>query len=292
MSHATLPPPTRPPAAGSEPPRGAPGRTTRPGNEPTALARSELRATRERRIRWAALGVSAVLHILLLVFIRLSPGFRPVPTGPAPAAERPDPGLRLLQFEAVEGEVEDLARPDDPEAVPRPARTPAPAAPAPPTDDPGEQLSAVDRLRVGAARDPRLWRDHGPAYLLPPETPQEAILRGLLPRLALLNDSTAAEEDRRRRSTDWTFTDSEGRRWGISSEGIHLGGITLPQVEFSGDPEQRRAVEAALRDWSEIRDQAYRAGIDEEFEDRVRAIRERVERERAERDSESSGTRE
>jgi hypothetical protein len=30
----------------------------------------------------------------------------------------------------------------------------------------------VDRLRAAAVRDPRLWRDHGPAYFLPPETPE------------------------------------------------------------------------------------------------------------------------
>lgn len=233
---------------------------------------------------WAALLASAGVHVVVLVLIRFSPGFRPVPTGPVPAEET-DPGLRLLRFEAVDGDVEALDRPDQPEeAPPTPARRPAAPAPPPLADaEPGDRLTAVDRLRPGAVRDPRLWRDHGPAYLLPPETPEEAILRGLLPRLALLNDSMALEEDRRRRATDWTFTDSEGRRWGISPEGIHLGGITLPGMDFSPSEQTRLEVEAALREWSEIRDQAYRAGLDEGFEDRVRAIRERVERERAER---------
>jgi hypothetical protein len=281
MSRATLSPPrTRSGRAAPAAPPPDPG----PPLRGRATGRT-LRDERERRILWAAIAASVLFHIVVLVAVPFSPGFRPVPTGPAPLSEpEQEPGLRLLQFEAVDRDVEELEGPDDPERTPGPARAPAPAAPAPPGEPAADRLSAADRLRPGAVRDPRLWRDHGPAYLLPPETPEEAILRGLLPRLALLNDSAAAEEDRRRRATDWTFTDSEGRRWGISSEGIHLGGITLPAVEFSADPEQRRAVEAALREWSEIRDQAYRAGLDEGFEERVRAIRERVERERAERE--------
>jgi hypothetical protein len=232
-----------------------------------------------------ALAGSVFVHLVLLLHVPFSPGFRPVLPGAAPD-QVSDPGLRLLRFEAVEGEVEELTRPDDPEAArARPAARPAPARPAQPAEERADGLTAVDRLRADAVRDPRLWRDHGPAYFLPPETPEEAIMRGLLPRLALMNDSVALEADRRRRATDWTFTDSEGRRWGISPEGIHLGGLTIPQKEFNPNEETRLQVEAALREWSEIRDQAYRAGLDESFEERVRAIRERVERERAERDN-------
>ncbi len=281
MSRATLTPPRGRTGrvAPAAPRPGSPGPRRRP------LAVKAARDARERRVRWAAFGASVLIHFMVLVLIRFSPGFRPVPTGPVPASE-PERGLHLLRFRAVEGEVEELARPDEPERALRPARAPAPAAPAPPGEPEGERLTAVDKLRPGAARDPRLWRDHGPAYLLPPETPEEAILRGLLPRLALLNDSIATEADRRRRATDWTFTDSQGRRWGVSSEGIHLGDITIPAAgaEFSPSEEMRQEIEAALRDWSEIRDQAYRAGLDEAFEERVRAIRERVERERAQRE--------
>ncbi|MEN8375334.1 MAG: hypothetical protein ABFS34_07785 [Gemmatimonadota bacterium] len=278
MSRATLTPPRRPPDGPVQPPPDS-DRAARAALRPSA---AERRDVRERRVFRAALVASVLAHVAILLLIRLSPGFRPVPTGPVPASER-DPGLRLLQFEAVEGEVDELARPDDPEATPRPSVRPAPPSPEPPGEPAGEQLTAVDRLRPGAVRDPRLWRDHGPAYLLPPETPEEAILRGLLPRLALLNDSIAAELEADRRASDWTFTDSQGRRWGISSEGIHLGTITLPPVAFNASEERRQEIEAALREWSTIRDQAYRAGLNEEFEDRVRAIRERVERERGER---------
>lgn len=277
MAPATLP---RPRGRRARPAR--PGAGGAPAGPPPRHSRTADRDRRERRIGALALLGSIALHVVLLVLIRFSPGLRPARVGPPPRAE-PEEGLRLMQFRAVEGEVDPLTRPDDPESVPRPAARRRAAAPAAPPEAPGDALDAVDRVRMGYARDPRLWRDHGPAYLLPPETAEEAIMRGLLPRLALFNDSVAAEADHARRSTDWTFTDSEGRRWGISPEGIHLGSITLPQSEFNPDESMRREVQAALREWSEIRDQAYRAGLDETFEERVRAIRERVERERAER---------
>ncbi len=50
--------------------------------------------------------------------------------------------------------------------------------------------------------------------------------------------------------TDWTTTDSQGRRWGFSPGQIHLGGITLPlPFYFGGNSWQRE--QAARRAWED-----------------------------------------
>jgi hypothetical protein len=85
------------------------------------------------------------------------------------------------------------------------------------------------------------------------------------------------------RAVDWTKTDADGGRWGISPEGLHLGDITIPiPVNFSPGPGKRDEVAGRVRDWSEIQSQGSRMEGKETFEERVKAIRERKEKERKE----------
>jgi hypothetical protein len=105
----------------------------------------------------------------------------------------------------------------------------------------------------------------------------------LAARMNAYNDSVAAEAGARERSTDWTVADGEGGKWGVSPGKVHLGGITLPlPVAFSTPPGRREEVAAKTRSWSETRAQASRAEADDNFQERVKAIRERRQ---AQRDS-------
>ena len=78
-----------------------------------------------------------------------------------------------------------------------------------------------------------------------------------------------------------TRTDEDGGRWGVSPDGIHLGDITIPvPINLSPGPGKRDEVAGRVRDWGEIQTQAQRQGGKETFEERVKAVRERKERER------------
>ena len=97
------------------------------------------------------------------------------------------------------------------------------------------------------------------------------------------NDSVSDDAAARERATDWTVTDEAGGRWGVSPGKVHLGGITLPMpVNLSPPPGRREEVAARTRGWSETQAQAARAAADDNFQDRVKAIRERRQ---AQRDS-------
>ena len=82
--------------------------------------------------------------------------------------------------------------------------------------------------------------------------------------------------ERERRATDWTYTDEQGRRWGVSPGKLHLGGIEIPLPLNFTTPEQRERI----REWQEIQAQAEQGAIDETFDDRVEAIRQQRESER------------
>ena len=96
-------------------------------------------------------------------------------------------------------------------------------------------------------------------------------------RIRALNDSILAEVEAGRRATDWTWTDEQGRRWGISPGKLHLGGIEIPLPVGTTSQTDRDL----MREWQEIQAQAERGEIDETFDDRVEAIR-------AQRDAERS----
>jgi len=138
-------------------------------------------------------------------------------------------------------------------------------------------LTPAERLRPRDVGDPRLWAPL-PWVIADPASPAEEATGHLARRLGVLNDSLAAEADAARRASDWTITDKDGKRWGISPEGIHLGGITLPAPIF-GPP---MGSDAARRqgEWGEIQGQADRARTRDRFDERARAIRERKDKER------------
>ena len=172
--------------------------------------------------------------------------------------------------------------------------TPGPIVPIqPPTAGPemaepsdngmsGNGKSLADRLRP-AHIDPRL-SPRG-SYVSPDISPAEAVNIRIAQTLQQYNDSMAAEAEARNKGLDWTIKTKDGKQWGIGPDGkIHLGSITLPALaQFSPPPGRRDEINARNRAFAEIEAQASREIGRQTFKDRVKAIRERKDKEREEK---------
>lgn len=268
----TTPEQTPTPRAGATPPRRGP---------PRRLA--------ERRVVRLAFGLSIFLHGLLFLYMYLV-RLEPPRLGGGPDAVTPvaDAGaLRVLDVVPVDGSV--ALEPEEEEFDPRARiveRAPGSAAfgdpeappdarPAPPGDR-RRLPSPIERLKPSAGDD-RLYA-HPDMLTHPGKSDEERVRERVANTLGAWNDSIAAEEDAARRSKDWTVKGENGERWGISSDGIHLGKITLPGPSFTN-----AEALASQREWDAVRSSADRARIHDRFDDRVRAIRERKDAERDEK---------
>ncbi len=262
---------------------------------PLAGSRRHRRERAYRRALVAGLSLSGLVHlVVLLVTGRIVVGagrYEPRPGELEPAPE----GLVVVEVEepevapppeqpAPEPPRPRPRRPDETEVI---AIVPAPEQAeeaAPEEEAEAEPVSNAERLRLRFA-DARLWVD-----------PRDPLLYGeRLERFARADsavrtilrdwlDSLRLTEEQRRRAMDWTF-EKDGKRWGISPEGLHLGDITIPipfQVMPTGP--QRRAFEQALRDLREIQNQDLRSDVEEVGRERMeemrRRSREEVERRR------------
>ena len=191
----------------------------------------------ERRGIVTSLVVSGLAHLLVIV---LYPFFTaPYPSGmpvPFPAQAAPEPGgIQVLQIiEVVTPDPQDpmdpveIDSPDEPDEVPQVADFEE--------EVPVEfhrYLSAAERLRLGQG-DPRLWRPIDPSLAVP--TPAHVLETRLAIAIRDSNDSIAAAMEAERAATDWTHTDDEGKRWGLSPGKIHLGDITIPLPFGFGPP--------------------------------------------------------
>ncbi len=230
---------------------------------------------RERRVLLVALGVSLVVHLLLIPLAGrwLDPEVAYVPDEREvrlPERERGLQAVALSEVETVEV---------TPDPVPEPLPRPDPATPvevAPEEPAPVQRRSPAERLEPRVV-DPRLWR---PLVVLPREPSLGEVQERVAAAIEMLSDSALAETERAIRARDWTVEDAKGGRWGISPGKIHLGSVTLPlPVYFPTDME----AEARQALWYELETQLDRAEFLESFDQRVRAIRERRDRERNER---------
>lgn len=239
----------------------------------------------ERRILLVGLGVSLALHLIFVLVSRFIVPFGAPEAGSIPAPP-PLPEAGGMEVVAIRPVADALVP-----TTPAPAPTP-PAAPRPPAVDPRpETAGAADdapAVTPTPARDrfaealealrPRLLDPRlRPGNIDALRTDEERAMLRVYARINALNDSILAQMERERRATDWTYTDAEGRRWGVSPGKLHLGGIELPlPLSFSPTPEQRERI----LEWHEIQAQAEQGLIDETFEERVDAIRERREADR------------
>ena len=231
------------------------------------------------------LAVSVAVHVIGLALYP-TVGKLDVRSGPSvvlPASVRAIDGMTVIEVVEVDA-TDDPERPADPQEV-RPVEGPAVRPGAPDVGDrPGDVLiapgpTAAERLRPRLL-DGRVWAPLDPELnALTPEQIQELELAG---RIAEWNDSLQAELDAQARGTDWTKTDAQGRKWGVSPGKLHLGDITLPlPFGFAGPVGRRDETRRAAWEWDEIQRGAATGELRDSWKDRAQAIRERRDRERA-----------
>ena len=270
----------KPPGA---PPHGPSDLDAHPRRSP-ALTRE--RAHRYGRVASIGIILSVLIHILLLwvspLVVRYTePGvFSPVRPS---AVTAEDDAMRVVELFVTE----------TPRVEPRPVdrqREPNEPVVADTEGDAEPTLTAAERLRPRVG-DWRLWVVSPIARRA--RTPAEETA-GVNARLhAILeayDDSMIAALERQAEAMDWTVGE-EGNKWGVSPGKIHLGPITLP-LPFSFDafaPTARDQADQAA-EWGAIRRQAGEGAIDESFDERVKAIRERKEQERADEKAKADST--
>jgi hypothetical protein len=240
---------------------------------------------REQRVLVPALVISAVLHLLLLLFVVFHTDFQPA--RPAPQVVTPaEPVMRAYDIAAVDAEVAAIdvqVREREIQRETAPAERPwaAPQATPVDVDAAGAASAAHDRLeyRMGSRE---IWRPQAP---LPAEevSPEDRVRARVATELQQYNDSVAAEAAARARALDWTVKDGNGNRWGISEGVLHLGSLRIPVEVPLGDE-----LKARERTWTEIQLQAGSVETRSAFDERVRAIRERKDRERTQNSGGSS----
>ena len=267
-----------------------------PTSPPYSTRRRHERLYRRRLA--AGLLISALAHLAVLLatgrFLPEPPPFSrpPVETEPAPE------GLVVVDLPETLAEPEpETPRPEPEEPRPRrPEETevvqivPAPGPEAegepaaaeergPAEGEPEERLTNARRLRPRFS-DARLWVDPRDPLLFGErlerfaraDSAVRAILREWL-------DSLHLTDEQRRRALDWTY-EKDGKRWGVSPEGIHLGDITIPiPFRFMSSGPQLREFEQALRDLQEIQNQDIRGDLDEVRRERMEEMRRRSQEE-------------
>jgi hypothetical protein len=222
------------------------------------------------------LAVSLVVHLVALGLAGrwLEQQGREVARAPEPLVVEIHRGMRAVA-------ISETGAPDREAVAERPAVSPPRETvrverPVTPEERPPatQRRTAAERLAPRVV-EPGLW---APRILLPREPTIQDVQDRIAAAIEMLGDSALAETERALRARDWTVEDARGGRWGISPGQLHLGSVTIPlPLYFPVDMEQ----EAENRLWLELDMQAERAEFLDSFERRVRAIRERRDRERS-----------
>ena len=238
-----------------------------------------------RRVVWISFGISVAIHLLLIGLYPIYGTLEPENARlPSPEFTASSDALELLRLiEIAQAAVSE--RPEDPNEIeeiesPDVAPTPLIFEPEAGIEFTPPPLSGAELLRPRLT-DERLWRPIDPRLTdLTLEQREELALRG---RIADFVDSLEAAQAAEARLTDWTFTDSDGKRWGVADGKIYLGDVVLPGTHLFGVPVGKRD-EVAQRQWQwdEIMRQGARYDVEEAWKARQDAIRERRDRERAE----------
>jgi hypothetical protein len=171
---------------------------------------------------------------------------------------------------------------------PEPPKTAAPAAQAEGGTGPVIGGGGPTRGVTPAFTDPRLWAPTGPAPIRP-KTPTERLDSAIASRVHHLEDSLRALGPQRA-DGDWSWTGKDGKKYGIDQKYIHLGPFSLPTallallpLNVQGNPttygEARRI--GAIR--AEILEQSARSARDNDFNQAVRELRDRKQKERADK---------
>ena len=136
--------------------------------------------------------------------------------------------------------------------------------------------------------DPRVWIPPG-ATVRGPKTNTERLDSVVAAGLQQLEDSLAAATPGGRKSGDWTVT-RNGKKYGIDQQYIHFGKFSLPTailallpINVQGNPVALERERRLSQIRGEIQEQAARMQRDDDFRAAVQELRQRKERERAEK---------
>lgn len=268
-----------------------------PRPRPGAL--SERRRGYDRAVR-IGLAASLAFHIVLLLVVGRSLRMEP----PEPPPSTPAPIVRLQGPVAVEiGQVIPASEETEQETTrPPPRETETEARPEDPRPEPpveGPPVEAddgraeADDADVGYLTnaeilqpkegDERLFPEYAddevPEYLA--KNPFAAYEGEIRARLGMMLDSLNLSEEQRRKATEW-LTGEEGEEWGVSQDGIHIGGIVIPidlRSLFQEQGPRGREARQELRDRLQIQYDDMIDEAEEVREDRARQMRERTKEE-------------
>ena len=231
------------------------------------------------------IAVSAVLHVLVIVvYSTLVRGpERTVVVFPVPPVVAEAEGLQVLRL--VEVTTPEAANPRDPAPIQEVDRPDVDVVvpdigDEPPAYLPRRYRSAAERLMLSEG-DPRLWQPIDPELLAP--LPEELLRIRIATLIAGGNDSALAEARLLARAMDWTYTDDDGKRWGLSPGMIHLGDIAVPLPFGFGPPPDYNGdrAEWAFR-MNDIQRAAGTLAARQSWRERVEVMRKRREARRAE----------
>ena len=250
------------------------------GQDPRLDQAGPHRGLGTRRLVWGAFTASVTLHVVfILVYPALFPGLDPSDANLLLPVGTPVPeGIEVLRIVEID-EIEDVEEPDEPELAPVDVREVEVATPgiddAPVVDFSRPGVSAAERLRPDIG-DSRLWLPLPPEFSeLTLSQREELALSG---RLREWYDSIQAAAEAENAMTDWTFTDGDGRRWGVADGQLYLGDYAIPMPTFAPPPGAAR--ETAWR-YSELARQSQSMQVQQTVRERMEAIRARRDAERA-----------
>lgn len=250
---------------------------------------------RYRRAWWTGIALSALVHALLIFWVAQGLRLRASRFDSIPQIVRAPEGMQVIEVRPISPEQE-LAReeqrliqlpPEAEERVPepgaesRPAGTPIPV-PGGQGDDDRIGMSNAEKLQPHEG-DERLWKDFEkepmPEYIQSRWARAEGAIRA---RLSQMLDSLSLTEEQRRKATDWLTGESD-EEWGVTPDGLVLGGLVIPMnvgAMFAEEGPNGREARAALRDLELIQRQDMLSDIEQTLEERNRSIEERMAEER------------
>jgi hypothetical protein len=251
---------------------------------------------RYRRAWWTGLVLSALAHAVLFFWAAQELRLRAARYDSIPQIVRSPEGMQVIEVRPIAPE--EVVAPDERRLIQLPPepeeQAPIPEREATPTgvpvpvaggreDDEGLGMSNAEKLQPHEG-DERLWKDFErekmPEYVQSRWARAEGAIRA---RLGQLLDSLDLTEEQRRKATDWLTGESD-EEWGVTPDGLVLGGLVIPMnvgAMFAEEGPNGRESRAALRDLELIRRQDMMSDIDETMEERNESIEQRMAVERA-----------
>lgn len=171
---------------------------------------------------------------------------------------------------------------------PEPPKSAAPPVPSEGGSGPVVGAGGPTRGVTPEFIDPRLWAPTGAAPVKP-KTPTERLDSAIASRVRHLEDSLNALGPQRA-DGDWSWNGKNGKKFGIDQKYIHLGNFSIPTallallpLNVQGNPATYETAHRIGAIRAEILESAARTARDEEFNQAVKELRERKQKERADK---------